>query len=416
MAIVIPETMPAFRHLRRAGVPAIPAGTSMPAGPRPLRVALLNLMPTKADTETQFARLLATAGRDVALTLFVPDSYRGKNTSPNYLRAFYRRWSELRGETFDALIVTGAPVERMDFADVAYWGELQEIFAWAERRVGRVICVCWAAQAALHHFHGVPKSNLPAKRFGVFWHRVEASEHRLLDGFGTRFCAPCSRHTTVREDDLPANAGLNVLSRSRESGLCLVEDVARRWLYVFDHLEYDAATLAREYRRDQARGDVIAVPRNYFPADNPMRRPLNTWRPYAHRLFNNWLGLVADDIAGEERAARSIGWVLAPGRGSEIRIEGWDAPNLLPRIRDCLTRRGLTAGAMTTRQGPDGKTVVAFPLDGADDVAVERVACALTALPWVCRVGYRCPRGGGLLVHRGTVTEMPATVRAARAA
>ena len=417
MAIVITDTLPAFRHLRRAGISAVPAGSPAPAGPRPLRVALLNLMPTKADTETQFARLLATADRDVALTLFVPDGYRGKSTSPDYLQAFYRRWSDLRDQTFDALIVTGAPVERMDFAEVSYWEELTEIFAWAEHQVGRVICVCWAAQAALYHFHGVPKSTLPAKRSGVFWHRVEAPNHDLLAGFGTRFCAPCSRHTEVREDDLPADAGLNVLSRSREFGLCLVEDTPRRWLYAFDHLEYDAGTLAREYRRDHARGGAVTLPRNYYPADDPTRRPLNTWRPHAHRLFDNWLRLVADDRAREDDASRSIGWVLTPERACDIRLDGWDIPNLLSDVRHCLAGRGLTADALTTRQRTDGKTVIAFRLELADDGAAERAARALAALPRVGRVSYRCPRGsGGLFVHCGAGTGAPSAAVAARAA
>jgi homoserine O-succinyltransferase len=281
----------------------------------PLRIALLNLMPTKAATETQFARLLGSTPFPVALTLVVPDSYEPRNTPAEHLAAFYERWSRVRYRTFDGLIVTGAPVETLPFEEVAYWRELTAVFDWARSHVRRTYHVCWGAQAALHHFHGVPKRGLAAKMFGVFRHRVAARpDHPLFRGFGDGFVTPVSRHTEVRAADLPRDAGLEVLADSPEAGLCLVEDRPRRALYMFNHLEYDADTLGDEYRRDLRAGRPIAAPRHYFPGDDPARPPANTWRPFAHLLFRNWLGEMARSAAGRRQGAER-------GRG-----EGGDMP------------------------------------------------------------------------------------------
>ncbi|HET6518797.1 MAG TPA: homoserine O-succinyltransferase, partial [Geminicoccaceae bacterium] len=307
MPIELPDGLPARRLLQEEGVEVI--GGAADGGRRgwgmrpPLRIALLNLMPTKAATETQFARLLGSTPFPVALTLVVPDSYEPRTTPAEHISAFYERWSRVRHERFDAMIVTGAPVETLPFEEVAYWRELTRIMDWARERVRRTYYVCWGAQAALHHFHGVPKHALGEKMFGVFRHRVAARPgHPLFRGFGAEFVTPVSRHTEVRAADLPRDAGLEVLADSPEAGLCLVEDRARGALYNFNHLEYDAGTLRDEYLRDVREGGAIRVPRHYFPGDDPERPPVDTWRPFAHLLFRNWLGEMARSAAAADGA------------------------------------------------------------------------------------------------------------------
>jgi homoserine O-succinyltransferase/O-acetyltransferase len=188
------------------------------------------------------------------------------------------------------LVITGAPVETMPFEEVEYWPELCRILDWAQTNVYRGFYICWGAQAALYHYHGVPKHLLPRKKFGIFRHRIVKSDASLLQGFNDEFSIPVSRHTETRKSDLPDKPGLNVLAESVESGLCLMEDTAHRAAYMFNHLEYDADTLKGEYERDVASGELIQIPKNYFPDDNPAQPPTNQWRSYAHLLFWNWIG------------------------------------------------------------------------------------------------------------------------------
>jgi homoserine O-succinyltransferase len=259
---------------------------------RPLRICLVNLMPNKIATETQLCRLLGATPIPVALTLCVPDSYRSKTTPARHIARFYRPWSRIRDDRFDGLVVTGAPVETLPFEDVTYWPELRAIFDWAKARIASSLYICWTAQAALYHFHAVPKHPLPAKLFGVFRQRVANADSRLLRGFGADFPVPVSRHTEVRAGDLPARAGLTVLADSGDAGLCLVEDRDNRAVCMFNHLEYDAGTLREEFLRDCRAGKPIGIPVSYFPDDDPARPAVNVWRPAAHLLFGNWLGAI----------------------------------------------------------------------------------------------------------------------------
>lgn len=290
MPIALPSGLPARATLAAEGVEILTGDDLRRRGHRPLRICLVNLMPNKLATETQIARLLGATAIPVALTLCVPDSYRSKTAPKSHIATFYSTWSQIRDERFDGLIVTGAPIETLPFEDVTYWRDLCAIFDVAKARIASSLYICWAAQAALYHFHGVPKHPLAAKLFGVYHHAAADRDSRLLSGFGEAFPVPVSRHTEVRTADLPERAGLTVLAESAQAGLCMIEDRANRAICMFNHLEYDAGTLGEEFRRDQQAGKPIDIPRNYFPDDDPERAPRNVWRPYGHRLFANWLG------------------------------------------------------------------------------------------------------------------------------
>jgi homoserine O-succinyltransferase len=291
MSIVLPSGLPARRTLLAEGIEVLDRDQLWAWGSHPLRLCLVNLMPNKAVTETQFARLLGATSIPVELILCLPDGYRSKSTPIDHL-AHYRPWTSIRHQPFHALIVTGAPIEALPFEDVAYWSGLCAIFDWARARAIRSLYICWAAQAALYRFRGVPKHRLPRKMFGVFRQRVTGGASHLLRGFGEEFPVPVSRHTEVRAADLPIEAGLAVLAASPDAGLCLVEERGSRAVYMFNHLEYDAETLRDEFRRDRLAGKPVEIPRGYFPGDDPERAPVNIWRPYGHLLFANWLGEV----------------------------------------------------------------------------------------------------------------------------
>lgn len=303
MPIALPDGLPARETLLAEGVEVVSAAALRRHGPQPLRIGLVNLMPDKIATETQFARLLGASAVPVELVLSVPDSYRTNSAPPGHMAAFYRPWSRVRDEPLDGLIVTGAPIEHLPFGSVTYWPELCAIFDHARSRGIAGFYICWAAQAALQHFHGVPKHDLPAKLFGVFRQRILKPGSPLLRGLGTEFPTPVSRHTEVRTADLPIERGVTVLAASPDSGLCLVEDRANHALCMFNHLEYDAGTLAAEFHRDRRAGRPIDPPRHYFPDDDPDRAPDSSWRPHAHLLFANWLGDIARMATASPRAA-----------------------------------------------------------------------------------------------------------------
>ena len=314
MPIKLPQGLPAQSLLDAEGISATDRTAQDRAGEKTISVALLNLMPHKSDTEVQIARLLGDTPYRVELSLFVPDDYTSKNTPPEHIAAHYRRWSEIRYSTFDGLIVTGAPVETLPFEDVTYWRELTQVFDWARTHVRRSYYICWAAQAALHHFHGVPKHALAEKRFGVFGHRVTDRSSPLLDGFGRYFPVPVSRHSEVRSADLPTHTDLSVLAESDEAGLCLLESERDRAVYMFNHLEYDAETLQGEYQRDLAVGRSVPMPKNYFPDGDPAADPVNYWRSHARLLFRNWLADIDGSIARSKRhaLARHSGRITTP--------------------------------------------------------------------------------------------------------
>lgn len=297
MAIILPADLPAAATLRDEGVAVLerPDATR-----RTLQVALINLMPDRPTTETQFARLLGSASLDVALTLAIPDSHDPKTTPAAHIHRFYRRWSEIVDRRFDGLIVTGAPVEHLPFTGVHYWPELTRVFDWARTRLRGSYYVCWAAQAALKHFHDAEKHALAEKAFGVFPQRVTVGGAALMRGLGEMFPTPVSRHTEVRCAEIPWRHGLLPLAASPRSGLCLAEDRPNRAVYMFNHLEYDAGTLRDEFLRDRSAGKPAGIPVNYFPEDDPARAPQNVWRPFAHLLFRNWLGDVQRTASARE--------------------------------------------------------------------------------------------------------------------
>lgn len=293
MPIKIPNDLPAFEKLQQEGVRLIGEDEALRQDIRPMQVALLNLMPEKPKTETQLARLLGATPLQVELTLLTTSTYRPNTVPLSHLQAFYKTWAEVRGRKFDGLIVTGAPVEMMPFEEVKYWQELTELFDWSRSNVHSCFHICWGAQAALYHFHGVPKHILPTKRFGIYTHyiteRRDSRRPPLLRGLDDYFLVPVSRHTEVRAADLPAEAGLEILATSNAAGLCLVHEPVHRTVYMFNHLEYDTYTLHDEYCRDKAARADVDLPLNYFPDDDPGKPPRNCWRAYAHLLFGNWI-------------------------------------------------------------------------------------------------------------------------------
>ena len=287
MPIKIPDSLPAIDVLKREGVMVMGSETALRQDIRPLQIALLNLMPNKQRTETQFARLIGATPLQIELTLIRMTEHRSKNTAAEHLEAFYTTFAEARARRFDGLIITGAPIERLPFEDVTYWDELTQVFAWTQTHVRSTFAICWGAQAMLHHFHGTPKHELPAKAFGCFRHRNMAPGSPYLRGLSDDLTMPVSRWTELRAAELPP--GVNMLLASPETGPCLVEDPAHRALYMFNHVEYDTTSLAEEYARDRAAGAEIAMPAHYFPGDDPSRPPENRWRSHAHLLFANWL-------------------------------------------------------------------------------------------------------------------------------
>ncbi len=259
---------------------------------RPLKIGLLNLMPKKIQTETQFARLIGASPLQTELSLIRMSEHETKNTAAEHMSEFYQPFRDVREQKFDGLIITGAPIEHLDFEDVTYWSELCEIFEWTQTNVHSTFGICWGGMAMINYFHGVKKHMLPAKQFGCYRHRNLQSDSPYLRGFSDDLVMPVSRWTEMRRPEIEA-AGLPVLLDSPEVGPALVEDSAHRALYIFNHLEYDSTTLAEEYQRDlgnvQVDGASIALPVNYFPHDDPSQKPLNRWRSHAHLLFGNWI-------------------------------------------------------------------------------------------------------------------------------
>lgn len=289
MPIKIPIGLPAAEVLQSENIFVMDELRATAQDIRPLRIAILNLMPTKITTENQIIRLLSNSPLQIELTLLRVSSHIPANVSPKHMETFYRTFDEVRGEKFDGLIITGAPVENLEFRDVDYWDELCEIMRWSKTNVYSTLHICWAAQAALHFHYGIPKYPLPQKMFGVFRHKTLEPTHPLLRGFDEEFVAPHSRHTEVRHEDIAACPKLEILAESEEAGVYIIASRKRRLFYVTGHSEYDNSTLAAEYFRDVNRGLDIEIPKHYFPDDNPKNIPLNVWRGHAHLLFSNWL-------------------------------------------------------------------------------------------------------------------------------
>ena len=289
MPIRIPGQLPAKQTLENEYIFVMDEERATTQDIRPLRIAILNLMPTKVTTETQLIRLLSNTPLQIELTLLKTASYKSTNTSAAHMETFYKDFDDVKDERFDGLIITGAPVEGMEYEEVDYWQELCKIMEWSKTNVYSVFHICWAAQAGLYYHYGIPKYPTGHKVFGIFRHRACDLRHPLLRGFDEEFLAPHSRHSEVRLQDVSACPDLDVLAVSEDAGLYIAASRDLRRIFVTGHAEYDSDTLAKEYFRDVARGLPIEVPVNYFPYDNPRHAPKNLWRGHANLLFSNWL-------------------------------------------------------------------------------------------------------------------------------
>ena len=289
MPVKIPTTLPARATLERENIFVMDEERAIHQDIRPLRVAILNLMPTKIATETQLLRLLSNSALQVEVTLLHTATHDSKNTDAEHLLTHYLTFNDVRHEKFDGLIVTGAPVEQMPFEEVDYWKELTRIFDWAETNVESTLYICWGAQAGLYHRYRVPKYDLPHKMFGVYEHRLLSRTESLLRGFDDIFLAPHSRHTEIRRADVEKIGDLNILAESDEAGLYILGTKDGRHIFVTGHSEYDPLTLKGEYDRDVSKGLPIHVPQNYYPNNDPAQIPNVRWRGHANLLFSNWL-------------------------------------------------------------------------------------------------------------------------------
>jgi homoserine O-succinyltransferase/O-acetyltransferase len=289
MPLNVPDGLPAIDVLKEENIFIMPETKAAHQDIRPLRILVLNLMPVKETTETQLLRMLSNTPLQVEIQLIHIESHVSKNTSADHLDAFYKSFEEVRHSNYDGLIVTGAPIEHLDFEQVSYWKEIKEIFDWSLHHVTSTLFICWASQAALYHFYGVPKYALPAKVFGVFPHKVTDSKLPLVRGFDDEFNAPHSRHTEIRRSDVDKVPELQVVAESEEAGVHIVIAKNRRQIFVSGHFEYEQDTLKNEYLRDKQKGLRIAVPVNYFPGDNENKPPRVTWKSHASLFFSNWL-------------------------------------------------------------------------------------------------------------------------------
>ncbi len=294
MPIKIPEALPAYSVLTREGVMVMSEDQASRQDIRPLRIGLLNLMPKKIQTETQFARLIGATPLQIELSLIRMSDHETRNTAAEHMEEFYRPFSDVEatGEKFDGFVITGAPIEHLDFEDVTYWDELRRVFEWTRTHAHSTFGVCWGGMAMIHHHHGVAKHLLDRKAFGCYRHRNLKPDSPYLRGFSDDCTVPVSRWTEIRQDDIDARPGLVTLLASDEVGPCLVEDPENRALYIFNHFEYDSHTLKEEYDRDVEAGAAIEVPVGYYPGDDPSKPPANRWRSHAHLLYGNWINQI----------------------------------------------------------------------------------------------------------------------------
>lgn len=289
MPIRTPDKLPATTQLRGENIFVMSETKAMHQDIRPLKIAIVNLMPTKIATETQLLRLLSNSPLQVEIDFVQMDSHVSKNTPVEHLQAFYKSFSDIKHEKYDGMIITGAPVENMPFEEVDYWQELTELMEWTKTNVTSTFHICWAAQAGLYYHYGVDKYPLEKKCSGIFKHKVNRSTAKLLRGFDNEFYAPHSRHTEVRAEDIKKVSDLEILADSDEAGVYIVFTKKGRQIFVMGHSEYDANTLRDEYFRDLDKGMNPEVPKHYFPDDNPKKKPVVKWRSHASLLFSNWL-------------------------------------------------------------------------------------------------------------------------------
>ncbi|MBR2349730.1 MAG: homoserine O-succinyltransferase [Clostridia bacterium] len=288
MPIVIPREIPAFPVLKKENVFVMPVKRAAAQDIRPIEIALVNLMPTKVETETQIMRLLANTPLQVNLTLIKTATYKSTNVSVDHMERFYKTFDEIKDQKFDGMIITGAPVENMEFDDVLYWEELKEILDYADKNVTSTIYICWGAQAALHHYFGIDKIALPKKMFGIFPNKATVQYDPLLKGLNDTFNIPHSRHTRIDEDAVRREKKLRVLAEGEDCGLSIVKTRDDKKFFFFGHSEYDRETLKNEYLRDKAKGLSIEQPKNYF-IDGNIHNIDYSWNSTANLLFYNWL-------------------------------------------------------------------------------------------------------------------------------
>ena len=289
MPIIIPESLPAAKILADENVFVMHEERAIHQDIRALKIIILNLMPTKIQTETQILRLLGNTPLQLDITLLHIEEHKSKNTSDEHLASFYKTFKDIKEEKFDGMIITGAPIEHLEFKEVDYWNQLKEIMDFSVTNVTSTLHICWGAQAGLYHHFGVPKYHLPKKMFGVFPHNVIGEGVMLLRGFDNKFYVPHSRHTEVLREDIEKVPELEILSESEESGVYMAISKNGRQIFVTGHSEYDSLTLKSEYDRDVAKGLDIEVPRHYFIDDNPNNDPIVRWKAHANLLFSNWL-------------------------------------------------------------------------------------------------------------------------------
>ena len=289
MPIKIPNQLPATKTLAEENIFVMTDARAVAQDIRPLQILMLNLMPTKIDTETQLSRLLGNTPLQVELTLMHTTSHKSKNTSADHLLAFYTTFDKVKDRYFDGLVITGAPVEMLEFEEVEYWDELCEIMEWSITHVHSTFHICWGAQAGLYYHFGVKKKPLDKKMFGVFPHIADYKRSMLFRGFDDVFMVPHSRHTTIDREDLEGIPGLKILASSPEAGVFALSTKKGRQIFITGHPEYDAETLGREYWRDVNAGKPIEIPKNYYPDNDPQKTPVSTWRSSANLLYCNWL-------------------------------------------------------------------------------------------------------------------------------
>ena len=289
MPIVIPGSLPAFETLSEENIFIINEERSIHQDIRPLEIAIVNLMPTKIETETQLLRLLGNSPLQVNITLLKTNSYVSKNTSEDHLSSFYSVFDDIKDKRFDGMIITGAPIETLQFEDVDYWNELEKIMEFSKTNVTSTFHICWGAQAGLYYHYGINKYPLKKKMFGIYKHTLNNPKNKLFRGFDEVYNAPHSRYTEIKKEDIDKVDDLEILSESEESGVYVVASKNMKQIFVTGHSEYDKNTLKKEYMRDKEKGLEIELPINYFKNDDPNLEPIVTWKSHAHLIFSNWL-------------------------------------------------------------------------------------------------------------------------------
>ena len=289
MPVKIPDKLPATEILTKENIFVMTETRAAHQDIRPLKILILNLMPLKINTEVHLLRLLANSPLQVEVDLIQPATHTSRNTPQEHLKVFYKTFDDIKHRKYDGMIITGAPVETLDFEEVSYWGEIREILSWATCNVTSTLHICWAAQAGLYYHYGVKKHPIPEKMSGVFNHQVNNQKIPLVRGFDDNFLAPHSRHTEVRRNEIEHIEDLEIVSESEEAGIYIVMDKTGKNIFVTGHSEYDPMTLKEEYERDLAKGMDPVIPQNYFPGDDPSKEPNVSWRSHANLLFANWL-------------------------------------------------------------------------------------------------------------------------------